>query len=78
MNHRVNDLDLRHAYEEGYEDGRTEGLRFICDNCYQPRHAKSPAYYRVRTAVRFLFWTAVVASTTAVGIAAIWILWAVN
>lgn len=47
---------------------------------YLPRHERprSVTYYRVRTAVRFLFWTAVVTVSSAVGIAAIWILWAVN
>ena len=36
------------------------------------------AYYLTRSAVRFLFWTAVVTVSSAVGIAAIWILWAVS
>jgi hypothetical protein len=50
---------------------------FCCDNCYQPKHARTATYYRVRTAVRFLFWTTVVTVSSTVGIAAIWILWAV-
>lgn len=49
-----------------------------CLKCYQPKHERTPRYYRVRTAVRFLFWTAVVTVSSAVGIAAIWILWAVS
>jgi len=77
MDYRVTDLDLRHAYEEGYEDGRQQGLRFICDNCYQPRHERTPAYYRVRTTVRAIFWTALIAATTGYVIGGIWILWAV-
>ena len=76
MNHRVNNLDLRHAYEEGYEDGRQQGLRFICDNCYQPRHEHTPNYYRVRTAVRAIFWTITVATISGLSILGIWVLWA--
>jgi hypothetical protein len=47
---------------------------------YLPRHERprSVTYYRVRTAVRFLFWTTVVSVSTFLGIAAIWILWAVS
>ena len=75
MNYRVNDLDLRHAYEEGYEAGR-EGLRFICDNCYQPRHVRRQSYYFLRGTVRAIFWTTIIAATTGYAIAGIWILWA--
>lgn len=74
MNYRIKDLDLRHAYEEGYEAGR-EGLGFICDNCYQPRHLRSRKYYLVRGIARAIFWTALIAATTGYAVGGIWILW---
>lgn len=74
MNYRTINLDLQHAYEEGYEAG-SKGLRFICDNCYQPRHERRPGYYFLRGTVRAIFWTTLIAATTGYAIAGIWLLW---